>query len=80
MTENIYKCMEKDSFKECFDREMKEYFTRMNTFLPNLDYNQSLKRALQIPIIKKNDEILTFFRNALLKNYRLKSSLKTTRF
>ena len=72
--------MAKDSFRECFNREMKDYFRKMNILLPKLNVNHHIKRGLQLPMIKKNDEILTFFRNALLKNYRLKSSLKSTRF
>lgn len=72
--------MAEDSFRECFNREMKDYFRKMNILLPKLNVNHHIKRGLQLPMIKKNDEILTFFRNALLKNYRLKSSLKSTRF
>ena len=79
---NIFKCMEEDgeTFEACLIKEMAVY-TWASQFLQHSG-KEVAKRGAFMNTVKKseNTELFSFFRNAILKNYRLKSSLKTTRF
>ena len=71
---------EGEFFEACLMKEVAVY-SWANQFLQHSG-KELAKRGEFMNTAKKseNNELLSFFRNAILKNYRLKSSLKTTRF
>ena len=75
----MFKCMEEgENFKTCFMKEMSDYDWAAE-YVESLSKRSSREFENQVKK-SENHELLSFFRNAILKNYRLKSSLKTTRF
>ena len=95
IVEKIFHCMkEKKSFEECLETQMKEFYsydeTNMHNDLEsakdvsNQDVLADPNEAANLLNYKKRSddkqELLSFIRNALLRNYKLKSSIKTTRF
>lgn len=89
--ELLFKCKQIYKFIECLEHFLrKKYQTNdQNEYLVSKEANKNeITRQEKVPIgeekEKRNannkDELLTFFRNAIAKNMRLKSNIKTTRF
>ena len=72
-------------FSECLENILKKQ-ELSNDYAPLTDENFGIDNRPSIFIKSKrsysnsNDELLSFFRNAVAKNYKLKSNIKTTRF
>jgi hypothetical protein len=78
--------MKHSSFSECLENQMRMFYLS-NEPVYDLDQNLPIenpslyKRSFKN--LKRNEEkqeLMSFIRNALLRNYKLKSQIKTTRF
>lgn len=85
----MFNCIQRYRFVQCLEHYLrKSQFQRQPNYKPFLiDLEESsdggvIKRASLFgkPKRTSNDELMNFFKNAIAKNMKFKSSIKTTRF
>mgnify|MGYP001810848871 CR=1 FL=1 len=79
----FFRCMESDEFADCVDDSLAKKITKESNELdeqPQQLLEQKRSSASREANGNDSKEMLSLLRNALVKNIRLKSNIKTTRF